>query len=251
MAKDLALRCLVTVAALTAAVIHALFPSVVPDVITAGFLLLAFVPWLAPLIKSVEVPGVGKLELRDIERKAEEAKGAALSAVQKADLALASEGNAAGGEVQTTAQHRQELNTLAEEYNRIREAQRAGAARTSAMAAVVSKMIRASADLTPDEIRQALKERDGGKRLVGYAALYAHPRAELIDDLVASVTHIEDKPFGQYWGIQAIGRVIGSMTQDQVSKGVVNALQDFLKRLKPGTDRYYELSGILEGLKKT
>src|SRR5215467_14257605 len=83
------LRWGVTTAAVLAAILHVVFPSAVPDAITAGFLILAFLPWLAPLIKSVEVPGVGKIELREVERKAEEAKGAALSAAQKADLALA------------------------------------------------------------------------------------------------------------------------------------------------------------------
>ena len=70
---------------MAAAILHVFFPSIVPDAITAGFLILAFVPWLAPLIKTVEVPGVGKIELREVERKAEEAKGAAVSAAQRID----------------------------------------------------------------------------------------------------------------------------------------------------------------------
>ena len=62
------LRSVITIAALLAAVLHVRFPWVVPDAITAEFLLLAFVPWLAPLIKSVEVTGIGKLELREVEQ---------------------------------------------------------------------------------------------------------------------------------------------------------------------------------------
>jgi hypothetical protein len=245
--KDNQLRCLVTIAAVAAAIVHVVFPSVVPDAITAGFLVLAFLPWLAPLIKTVEVPGVGKIELREVERKAEEAKGAAASAVQKADLALAGAGDVTQNAPQLASQGLEELNRLAAEYNTIRSTQRSGPARTSAMTAVVSKMIRATAGLSPDEIRKALKESDAGWRLVGYAALYAHPNPDLLECLVSSVTGVEDKPFGQYWGILAIGSVIGKLNPDQVSARVVRTLQDFLKRLQPGTDRYYELSRILKG----
>jgi hypothetical protein len=222
----------------------------VPDAITAGFLILAFVPWLAPLIKTVEVPGVGKVELREIERKTEEAKGAAASADQKAGVALAATaGNLTQTGDQPAVQSRAELSALAAEYNLIRSTQHSGPARTSAMTAVVSKLIRPSAGLSSDDIRRALKEADSGQRLIAYAALYARPKPDLLEDLVASVTVIEDKPFGQYWGILAISSVIG-MKQNQVPVVLVKALQDFLDhKLAPGTDRYYELSRLLASLK--
>ena len=248
MTKDTALRCLVTVAALGAALAHVLLPALVPDAITAAFLLLALLPWLAPLIKSVDVPGVGKIELREIERKAEEAIGAALSAEKKADVALAT-GLSSPAEVRTPAPLKHaELDALATEYNEIRKSQRAGPARTSAMSTVVRKMMTAAAELAPDEIAKALGEKDGGKRLVAYAALHAHPRPELLEALIRAV-EAEDTAFGQYWGIQAIGRVLGTLDQNQISMKTVNGLRELLKRFKPGTDRYYELSRILKGLK--
>jgi hypothetical protein len=248
MSKNLALRCLVTVAALTAAAAHVLFPALVPDAITAGFLLLAILPWLGPLIKSVEVSGFGKIELRELERKAEEAIGAALSAAQKADVALAAGLGSPAEARKPVLQQHAELDVLAEEYNNIRKHDRSGPARSSAMSTVVQRMMNASTELTPAMIEQSLREKDGGKRLLAYAATYANPNSELLNALVEAVTNLEDTPFGQYWGIQATGRVIGMMGRNHISESVVNALRDFLKRLKPGTDRYYELSRILTGL---
>jgi hypothetical protein len=247
--KDNKFRVSVTVAALVVVIVRALFPSLVPDAISAGFLLIAFVPWLAPFIKSIELPGGAKAELREIEQKAEQARGAAMSADQKADLALAGGVTPTLGPTRPIAQGHDELKDLAAEYNRIRQTQRSGSARTSAMTSIVSQMISLSANLSPDEINGALKEKDAGKRLVGYAALYAHPKADLLDELVDSVIAIEDRPFGQYWGIQAIGRVIGTIRQEQIGSHTIDTLQSFLERLKPGTDRYYELGRILEDIR--
>jgi hypothetical protein len=246
--KENLLRYTVTAAALAVAILHVVFPSAVPDAITAGFLLLAFLPWLAPLIKSVDIPGVVKLELRDIELKADEAKGAALSAAQKAELALADARVVTPERVHAVSQGDARLNVLAAEYDNIRTTQRSGPARTSAMTAVVSEMIRACAGLPLEEIKKALQQSAAGKRLVGYAALYAHPNPALLEDLVTSVTRVEDKPFGQYWGILAVGSVIGKLEQNRVSERVIKTSQDFLKGLPPGTDRFYELSRILNGL---
>jgi hypothetical protein len=58
------LRLIITIGAISAAIAHMLWPKFVPDAITAGLLFLAILPWLAPIIKSIEVPGVGKLELQ-------------------------------------------------------------------------------------------------------------------------------------------------------------------------------------------
>src|SRR5262245_33345735 len=66
MNKDPATRLRVglSVVAITVAVAHMLFPRFIPDAITAGLIALCLLPWLAPIIKSVEVTGLGKLELK-------------------------------------------------------------------------------------------------------------------------------------------------------------------------------------------
>jgi len=64
----------VSIGVVSGAVLHVAFPTFVPDAITAGFVALAIVSWLAPLIKSVETPGVGRLELQEVKRDVLEAK---------------------------------------------------------------------------------------------------------------------------------------------------------------------------------
>ncbi|MFO0907828.1 MAG: hypothetical protein U0794_05615, partial [Isosphaeraceae bacterium] len=69
---DRSLRVIVSVVAILAAIAHMLVPSFIPDLITAGLLVLSALPWLAPIVKSIEVQGIGKLELQVQEVRAEQ-----------------------------------------------------------------------------------------------------------------------------------------------------------------------------------
>lgn len=71
--RALVLRVIVSLAARIAAVAHMIFPVFIPDAITVGLILLALVPWLSPIIKTIEVAGVGKLELQVEEVKQKQA----------------------------------------------------------------------------------------------------------------------------------------------------------------------------------
>lgn len=253
MNMEKALRLLVTIAALLAAFVHIKYPELNIDAVTLGLLVVAIIPWLSPIIKSIELPGIGKIELQEIKHQAEEARGAALSASQKADLALAGTSvievaQAKDADVSSTPE--EAMLKLAAAYNNIRDTQKSGPSRTSAMTSIVRQMI----DLTPRlqncDVEAGLKDSDRGKRLGAYAYLYARPDFSKLDKLVLSVTQIEDKPFGQYWGLQSIGKVIGSRNGQKISTKIVQQLREFLAKLQPGTDRYYELSRILKELSK-
>lgn len=66
----------ITLAALFVALAHLLWPSVKIDAITVTLVVIAALPWLGPLFKSVELPGGMKIEyqeLKDAEKKAEDA----------------------------------------------------------------------------------------------------------------------------------------------------------------------------------
>ena len=66
-------RVALTVAAVAAALAHMRYPTVViPDAITAGLLLLALLPWLSSIIKSIEITGIGKLELLEQRQVAQQ-----------------------------------------------------------------------------------------------------------------------------------------------------------------------------------
>ncbi|MEB3104086.1 hypothetical protein [Ferviditalea candida] len=70
------IKTLTTLLAVVLVLIHIFFPDLKVDSITLGLLVVAVLPWLAPLFKSVELPGGMKFELQDfkeIEEKADKA----------------------------------------------------------------------------------------------------------------------------------------------------------------------------------
>lgn len=141
------------------------------------------------------------------------------------------------------------VDQLAAEYNRIRKEMPSGDRRTAKMTRVVRDLM----DLAPQQLdlptaRSFLFESNGGKRLAAYVYFYVKRDPNSLDALVQSVTSIEDKPFGQYWGIRAIGRVIeeAQRQQAEISTAVRERLRQYLTRLRPGWDRHYELTKILE-----
>jgi hypothetical protein len=239
------LRVLLTVAAIAVAVSHAKWPTLRIDGVTLGLIVLAVLPWLAPIIKSIELPGIGKIELQEVKAQVEELRGQAASASQKADTALTNTIVAPQAAALLTSEQR--YLALSERYNDIRKTQKPSDLRTAAMTNVVGEMISLASSGASVKVVPFLTDRDDGKRLFAYAHIYAHPDPRLLPDLVRSVTQVEDKPFGQYWGIQAIGRVIQA-APDSVDVQTQVALRQFLTKLKRGTDRHYELSRILRSL---
>jgi hypothetical protein len=69
MEKQMTVKWALTAAASVGLAVHLHWPQLKLDAITVGFLLLAFVPWLAPIVKSIEVQGLGKVELQDLKRE--------------------------------------------------------------------------------------------------------------------------------------------------------------------------------------
>ncbi|MGE5112918.1 MAG: hypothetical protein ACM3JB_18790 [Acidobacteriaceae bacterium] len=63
------LSILVSSTALAVMAAHLVWPSVRIDAITLGLLILAAVPWLAPLFKSIELPGGWKVEFQELKRE--------------------------------------------------------------------------------------------------------------------------------------------------------------------------------------
>jgi hypothetical protein len=243
------LRVVLTLAAIAVAVGHAAWPNLRIDGVTLGLIGLAALPWLAPIIKSVELPGVGKIELQEVRAEVEELRGQTASASQKADTALVTNSSARPDNVRAREDDlsEQQFLALAAKYDEIRKTQKPGGLRTGAMTEVVGAMIALAPFIPKATVIPLLTEEDDGKRLSAYAYIYARPEPQLLSELVASVADRETKPFGQYWGIQAIGRVIQTKP-GSIDAQTRNSLRSFLTRLKKGTDRYYELSTIIKSL---
>jgi hypothetical protein len=63
---------IITVAALALAAVHIIVPNANIDAITLTLLVIAVVPWLAPILKTVELPGGWKFEFRELKEKVEQ-----------------------------------------------------------------------------------------------------------------------------------------------------------------------------------
>ena len=74
------LRQVVTLGALAVALIHLVFPQLAIDSITLVLLVIALVPWLAPIFKSLEFPGGWKVEFQELQKAAQKAEAAGLLA---------------------------------------------------------------------------------------------------------------------------------------------------------------------------
>ncbi|MCW6541001.1 hypothetical protein ND440_02360 [Yersinia ruckeri] len=72
------LKFIITVGALAGVAIHVIWPHLAIDAITLGLIVVALLPWLAPLVKSVELPGGLKVELQEIKEATERVKNAGL-----------------------------------------------------------------------------------------------------------------------------------------------------------------------------
>lgn len=247
---------LITVGTLLVAIAHVVWPDLTIDTVKLTLIALAILPWLGELIKTIELPGGLKVEYQELRREMQEVRGQAQSASRIAGAALAGVSTssllpATESELDHSASAARAIEQLAAEYNRIRSEMSEGDVRTSAMTEVVGKMIALVPQLNSFDVRRALQETDRGKRLAAYAFLYARPNPDLLEELVTSLIRREDKPFGQYWALRAIGAILGHLGGTGVDATVITQLRDFLAQLPRGTDRHFELSRILQGISST
>ena len=74
------LRLVVSLGALVVAGAHLAWPHLAIDPITIVLLVVALVPWLAPIFKSLEFPGGWKIEFQELQKAAQRAEQAGLLA---------------------------------------------------------------------------------------------------------------------------------------------------------------------------
>jgi hypothetical protein len=67
----------------------------------------------------------------------------------------------------------------------------------------------------------------------------------LVDAIITDLT-----PFGQYWGIQALGKLIEQQPTHGMNSTVSGKLKTYYNGLTKGTDREYELKKILPAINK-
>ena len=72
------LRFAISIIALGAGAVHVFYPQLAVDGVTVTLVLVAVLPWLQPLFKSLELPGGLKVEFQDLEKVEKRADAAGL-----------------------------------------------------------------------------------------------------------------------------------------------------------------------------
>lgn len=75
----------ITATAVVGAGIHLVWPSIAIDAITVTLLLVSVLPWLAPLFKTIELPGGVKVEFAELEKAQRDAQSAGILAGPSTD----------------------------------------------------------------------------------------------------------------------------------------------------------------------
>jgi hypothetical protein len=72
------IKVVITVIALILAVFHVIWPDLAIDIVTLTLMVIAILPWLSPILKSLELPGGLKVEFRDMAETTEKIDKAGL-----------------------------------------------------------------------------------------------------------------------------------------------------------------------------
>mgnify|MGYP001590195545 CR=1 FL=1 len=233
----------------------------------AGFCLVAAISSKAFITtlsdKILQVAKEAKKEAREAKNEAEQAKensvdaqGTAASARNVAFGANSLQpivplNNSTTEKVSLDSNPEAEKESLIKEYNEVRETMDSGWARTAEMSRIFRRMINVMPEFPDLPVLEYLNEKENlGKRLFGYAYFFYQPKRELLPQLIESVSKIEIKPFAQYWGILAIGKVLSEKSETLIDSAIIQELREFLLKLSPGTDRWKELKNILAAQEK-
>jgi hypothetical protein len=250
-------------AALTALILHLVDPKLKIDTAAVALLFLAALPWLGEILESIDVPGIGGFRFRDrlekVEERAtrleenvdevgelgEDALGAYAQSETEAENARSEDGAEAPMTPQPQARSALDIKDLAARYNDIRKTMRPGFERSSAMTRVVQAMEQLAGTLDAFDWRSELTSSDRGMRLAAYAYLHARPEPDAARALIDALLNVEDKPFGQYWALNALQRIAEIDTARAVLVASVPKLERYKQRIGPNTDRARELDELI------
>jgi len=241
-------RLLVTAVALAAVAAHLIWSNLKVDGVVVAMLVVSLLPWLGSVFESLELPGGWKLQYREIQQQLEkthaqsqQAIGAAASASQKADFAVAASEPATG-----TGTTSEQFNQLAAKYNQIRATQQSSNTRTKTLTQIVAQMVTLARKMPDYPWQEALSSDDRGRRVAAYAWLYARPDADASRSLArALTTGQEDTDFGQYWNLQALQRCL-QLADPDTAATLKPELERFLPSMPPNNPRYHELADLLQ-----
>jgi hypothetical protein len=189
---------------------------------------------------------------RQKERVDQVIEGADQSARTK-ETALAQVVQATDADRRAQGSPRDRLADLEARYKSIRDKQPPGDERTRDMTAVVTEIGSLAPHLTDFDVAAALRSPQRESRLGAYALIFAQPKPDYLEPLVDSLitysaetrTDYDNRPFGEYWGIQALRKVLAT-TGAKIDPNVVKKLVAWASRLESGTDRWFEMVRIFK-----
>ena len=135
-----------------------------------------------------------------------------------------------------------QVHDLAVRYNTLRGVLPSSDQRTVLMAGVVRELRDLLREVPGFDVTKFLSSTDRGLRLAAYAFLTEHKAPQHRPELVR-VTCAEDKPFGQYTGLEAI-RYQGQ-TAERLHDEDLNMLSSLAQRLGPNEDRTQLINDII------
>ena len=236
-----ATRIALSTVAVALAVAHVVWPGLKIDTITITLLLVAALPWLQTLFASISTP-LFSVQFRELKRRVEtldgkvESSSRLMTAYEARDRARRSD---RASNVDAT------MTDLTQQYNDVRANMKSGPARTDVMTGLVGQMLAAIEAGASVDIDRGLHSADRGERLTAYAALYADPDPTKAAALANSLIQFEDSPFGQYWALQSLRRIVETSPANTIDDETIDELLAYAKTLPPGSDRAYEVNRLL------
>lgn len=147
----------------------------------------------------------------------------------------------AGSEEAESSLDRQ-VRDLAARYNTLRGTMPSSDERTRLMADIVRDLRNLLREVPDFDVAKYLSSTDRGLRLAAYAYLLEHEAPQYRSQLVG-VVYDEDKPFGQYTGLEALqyqGRTAERLPEEDLRK-----LSFLAQKLGPGEDRTRLINDII------
>jgi hypothetical protein len=246
MKRDFA-RPIITIVAVAMAAGHLIWPNLRIDPVTFGLFLVAGLPWLASVVRSIEVPGVGKIEMQELERRVERAEGAVASAEIKSETALQqvaqpSLPQSAGEEALV------ELSGLVKQYAEARSQQPRSTARTHYLTQLVGSAIDKSGRISTEALRisDRIASQEEGERVIGYALAFARPDANIFRRLAYQATR--ESGFAQYWALLALGKTLPLVRNPVEIAEALKNMRIALRNLPRGSDRHFEMERLIEDI---
>lgn len=230
---------IVTTVAVAVALIHLIWPDLKIDVVTVLLLVIAILPWLRGVVDSVDVPVLGSVKFREMQKQ--------VIVREQQETREAVQAIATAGDAVPQDERLSRIYELADRYEEIRESMSSGFARTASMN-MISRDILGLMPITQYDPDGNLHSSRAGRRLVAYLSLMASPGREQADALVQTLTEREGIPFNQSWALRALDRIVQINGSSCVSGKSIARLKGMRDGLKPGLDRQLLLVGLVDEL---